>query len=132
MNDQVTHMYISLNNIYICLILYVCLPPRRSSHKISRFTSLKVTARADQKSPQGPPGRRQPGNRYKDNLSKMLQQKPASTASTMWCIEASKECTVSQCLTSNRLMITAMAASSFPSLEAEEVPGEFLLAFAAP
>ena len=29
-------------------------------------------------------------------------------------------------------MITAMAASSFPSLEAEEVPGEFLLAFAAP
>ena len=29
-------------------------------------------------------------------------------------------------------MITAMAASSFPSLEAEEVPGEFLFAFAAP
>ena len=29
-------------------------------------------------------------------------------------------------------MITAMAASSLPSLEAEEVPGEFLLALAAP
>ena len=29
-------------------------------------------------------------------------------------------------------MITAMAASSFPSLEAEEVPGEFRLALAAP
>ena len=35
-------------------------------------------------------------------------------------------------VTSSKLMITAMAASSFPSLEAEEVPGEFLLAFAAP
>ena len=39
---------------------------------------------------------------------------------------------VSDGVTSSKLMITAMAASSFPSLEAEEVPGEFLLAFAAP
>ena len=39
---------------------------------------------------------------------------------------------MSSMLTSRRLMMTAMAASSLPSLEAEEEGGLFFLAFKAP